>query len=138
MPKPLSPDREPQGLDPSNPLFKGLVRGMLPLYLLTLVERQPLHGHQMIRALAHMSGDEWRPSPGSVYPILKRLEAEGLVSGRWQRGSAAPKRVYRLTEAGRAAVPTMTARLISELEQAREVIDLHLQMMRLQAEGHDG
>jgi DNA-binding PadR family transcriptional regulator len=45
---------------------------------------------------------------GTVYPILRRLGAEGLVRSRWERGSVAhheqrpPRRYYELTAGGRA------------------------------------
>lgn len=116
-------------VDRTTPLFQGLVRGMLPLYLLMLLEERPCHGTDMIRAIDAMSRGGWRPSPGSVYPVLRRLEAEGLVTGRWQRGQAAPKRVYRLTDAGRQAVPVLQASLLAELRQARRVIDQHVAVL---------
>jgi DNA-binding PadR family transcriptional regulator len=110
----------------AGPLFQGLVRGMLPLYVLMLLERRPCHGIDMIRSFAEMSRGAWRPSPGSIYPVLRRLESEGLVAGRWQRGQAAAKRVYRLTGAGRRALPARQVELLAELERARRIIDQHV------------
>jgi DNA-binding PadR family transcriptional regulator len=48
--------------------------------------------------LEERSGGRWRPSPGSVYPLLQLFEDEGLAEGRDQGG----RRVFALTEAGRA------------------------------------
>ena len=59
-----------------------------------------MHGYQMIGELAERSGGAWRPSPGSVYPVLQMLEDEGLVRGQENEG----RRVYHLTDAGRAVV----------------------------------
>ncbi len=75
-------------------------RGDVRTALLALLAEQPMHGYQMIRELAERSGGVWRPSPGSVYPVLQMLEDEGLVRGEETEG----KRVYRLTDAGRAVV----------------------------------
>lgn len=47
--------------------------------------------------LAERSGGLWRPSPGSVYPVLQQLQDEGLVSVEEAEG----RRVFSLTEAGR-------------------------------------
>jgi DNA-binding PadR family transcriptional regulator len=55
-----------------------------------------MNGAEMIRAVEEFTWGFWRPSPGSVYPLLKQLEAEGLVKRR-QDGR------YELTEAGRSA-----------------------------------
>jgi DNA-binding PadR family transcriptional regulator len=133
MPPPRKKETE---LDTKAPLFKGLVRGMLPAYLLYLMRSKPLHGTDMIKSLAHMSHGVWKPSPGSVYPVLRRLEKEGVITGRWQRGQAAPKRVYRLTEKGRADLPKLQARLLAELRAARHIIDEHIEA--LEAHGWDG
>lgn len=50
--------------------------------------------------LAERSGGLWRPSPGSVYPVLQQLQDEGLVSVEKTEG----RRVFSLTDAGRAYV----------------------------------
>jgi DNA-binding PadR family transcriptional regulator len=84
-----------------------------------------------------MSNDRWKPSPGSVYPVLRNLERQGLVSGRWKRGQAAPQRVYRLTEEGRRLLPELRARLVKQLEQARELIDSHVEALRSHGGGGD-
>jgi DNA-binding PadR family transcriptional regulator len=52
----------------------------------------------MINELAERSRGAWRPSPGSVYPVLALLTDEGLVRAEESDG----KRVFHLTEAGRA------------------------------------
>ncbi len=57
-----------------------------------------MHGYQMISELAERSGGAWRPSPGSVYPVLQLLADEGLVHAEESGG----KRVFHLTDAGRA------------------------------------
>jgi DNA-binding PadR family transcriptional regulator len=50
--------------------------------------------------LAERSGGLWRPSPGSVYPVLQQLQDEGLVVAEEQEG----KKVFTLTDAGRELV----------------------------------
>jgi len=57
-----------------------------------------MHGYQIIQELENRTGGAWRPSPGSVYPTLQLLADEELVTSEEIGG----KRVYSLTEAGRA------------------------------------
>jgi len=64
-----------------------------------------------------------------VYPVLQRLDKDGLITGKLERTRAAPKRVYRLTAKGRSALPKMQERLLDELRSAREIIDLHIQSL---------
>ena len=70
------------------------VRGLLLAALLD----GPAHGYELMRRLEEQAGGRWRPSPGSVYPLLQLLEDEGFAQGADQDG----RRVYELTEAGRA------------------------------------
>ena len=121
--------KQTSSIDVSTPIFKGFIRGMLPLYLLMLLEKRSAHGTEMIRALAVMSGHRWSPSPGSVYPVLRRLEQEGLITGRWRRSQAAPQRVYRLSARGRKTLPKLREQLLNELHRARALLDEHIEAL---------
>ncbi|MGI5283603.1 PadR family transcriptional regulator [Nonomuraea polychroma] len=58
-------------------------------------------------------------SPGTLYPTLHRLEADGLLVSRQEVVDGRVRRVYRATEAGRAALAEDRAELA---ELAREVL----------------
>jgi DNA-binding PadR family transcriptional regulator len=75
-------------------------RGDVRLGVLRLLSEQPMHGYQIIGELSARSGGAWKPSAGSVYPTLQMLADEGLVLAEEDSG----KRVFQLTDAGRAAV----------------------------------
>lgn len=81
-------------------------RGDVRTGLLSLLADRPMHGYDLIRELEERSGGAWRPSPGSIYPTLQLLEDEGLVTGEEQDG----KRVYTITDAGRAELEERRAR----------------------------
>lgn len=116
-------------IDPKEPLLRGFIRGMLPLYVLMILEVRSLHGTEILRAFDEMSGGRWRPSPGSLYPALRRLETEGLLAGRWRRSQAAPQRVYRLTDKGRQELPRRQLQLLSQLRDARALLDEHIEAL---------
>jgi DNA-binding PadR family transcriptional regulator len=78
-------------------------RGDVRAAVLTLLAERPMHGYQVIQELEGRTGGAWRVSPGSVYPTLQLLEDEGLIAGQEVEG----RRVYALTEAGRARVEAM-------------------------------
>lgn len=80
-------------------------RGDIRLLILGVLGERPMHGYEMISELETRSRGRWRPSAGSVYPTLQQLADEGLISGEDQGG----RRVYRLTEAGEAAVAAAPA-----------------------------
>ena len=68
--------------------------------VLVLLDEQPRNGYQLIQELTERSNDAWRPSPGSIYPVLQQLEDEGLVEAT----VAGTGRTYKLTGAGSTLV----------------------------------
>lgn len=76
------------------PVFR---HGELRLYLLALLEQRPMHGYEVITALSDRFGGTYRPSAGTIYPRLGRLEEEGLVT----RSDGERRSTYELTDAGR-------------------------------------
>ncbi len=75
-------------------------RGNVRAAVLALLAEQPRHGYEIITEIAERSGGAWRPSPGSVYPTLKHLAHDELISLDHQEG----KRVFQLTDSGKAYV----------------------------------
>ncbi|MEO5534523.1 MAG: PadR family transcriptional regulator [Pseudolysinimonas sp.] len=72
--------------------------GHLRLYLLQLLDAQPMHGYEIIQALSDRSGGTYSPSAGTIYPRLGKLEEEGLVT----KQADGRKTIYAITDAGRA------------------------------------
>lgn len=75
--------------------------------LLGLLLSAPAHGYDLSRRFAPGSalGDVIRLSHSHLYALLARLERDGLIAGEVQEAGSLPqRRVYRLTDAGRAAV----------------------------------
>jgi DNA-binding PadR family transcriptional regulator len=81
-------------------------RGDIRLLLLGALLDGPAHGYELMSRLETRSNGAWRPSPGSVYPTLQLLEEQGLVTGHDESG----KRVFELTDPGRAEAETVRAR----------------------------
>jgi DNA-binding PadR family transcriptional regulator len=75
-------------------------RGDVRTAALLLLAEEPRNGYQIMQELEERSEGMWRPSPGSVYPALQQLEDEGLIRSDEAEG----RRLYHLTEAGRAYV----------------------------------
>ena len=107
------------------PILQGMVRGLLPLYILELLSREASHGIGIATTIRQMNGGTWSPSPGSLYPTLRKLEQQGLIAGRWHKSSAADKRVYEITPEGLSARAQLRGKLLDELSLARDVIDIH-------------
>jgi DNA-binding PadR family transcriptional regulator len=72
--------------------------------VLAVLGREPAHGYAILDSLRLASGGVFDLPEGTLYPILHRLEAQGLVRARWQAVGGRERRVYSLAKAGRAAV----------------------------------
>jgi DNA-binding PadR family transcriptional regulator len=73
-------------------------RGDVRAAALALLAEQPVNGYQIIQEIGERSGGVWRPSPGSVYPVLQQLQDEGLIQA--EPGETG-HRAYVLTDSGR-------------------------------------
>lgn len=100
--------------------------GQLRLYLLSLLESGPKLGYELIIALSERFGGTYRPSPGTVYPRLARLEEEGLV----RRSNDQRKGLYSLTDAGRQEITNRSADLAALEEGLAETVRARAEEVR--------
>jgi DNA-binding PadR family transcriptional regulator len=95
--------------------------GRLRLYLLKLLAEGPKHGYELIRLLENRFLGLYAPSAGTIYPRLARMEVEGLVSHK----AAGGRKVYEITDAGRAELASRAGELAAlESEIHASVADL--------------
>src|SRR5207248_783952 len=73
-------------------------RGDVRAAVLILLAEAPMHGYQLMQAMAERTNGVWRPSPGAIYPTISQLEDEGLVTTVADGG----RKLVTLTDAGRA------------------------------------
>jgi len=69
-----------------------LLKGVLDMCLLALIDEEPSYGYEMVRKLEGRGLD--LVSDGSIYPLLSRLQKQGLVEGYFERSSGGPQRKY--------------------------------------------
>ena len=74
------------------------VRGQFKLALLELLDAQPMHGYQLIKAMEEKTGGLYSPSPGSIYPNLQLLKEAGYIACTEQDG----KKLYTITDKGKS------------------------------------
>jgi PadR family transcriptional regulator PadR len=84
-------------------LLAQMRKGTLQYCVLALLADEELYGFELVRALAQTDG--MVTSEGTIYPLLSRLRKDGLVETTWREStSGPPRRYYRLTSAGEAAL----------------------------------
>lgn len=92
-------------------------RGFLKYYILKLLSEENLTGYGLMKRIEEETGF-WKPSTGSMYPLLQALEDQGLIAQ--EEGGKA----YRLTERGESALAEAhraKAEILESLQRACEV-----------------
>lgn len=98
-------------------------RGDVRSAVLMLLSEEPMHGYQLMQAVADKSGGRWTPSPGAIYPTLNQLEDEGFVSITKESG----RKLATLTATGHEHVEARRehwTKLWSAYENSDDGVDL--------------
>jgi DNA-binding PadR family transcriptional regulator len=92
-----------RGAGSADPLAGELRRaGILPLLVLHFLADQPSYGNALMERVETLSRGLIAVNPNTMYPLLRRLESDGLIAGEWEHPERRSRRFYRLTEAGDA------------------------------------
>jgi DNA-binding PadR family transcriptional regulator len=73
-----------------------LRRGVVQLVALSLLET-PRYGYDLVKLLGTAG---FEVEEGTLYPILRRLEQQGVLASEWDTAGARPRKYYRLSDEG--------------------------------------
>ncbi len=101
-------------------------QGELRLALLALINEEPRHGYELIKAIEDMTAGGYAPSPGAVYPTLQMLEEEGKIKPAKSKAKAedsetSGKKPFKATKSGKAEL----AERVEEVDQLMGRINEH-------------
>lgn len=91
--------------------MREFIRGAVRLHVLHHAAQGGVHGAWLADELTHHG---YRISPGTLYPTLHRMEAEGLLRSTHQLADGRTRRVYRITPTGKRALRD-AKKLLAEL-----------------------
>ena len=80
------------------PYVAEMNRGFLQVLVLIALET-PMYGYAMIHSFGEMG---YEVEESTLYPLLRRLEKNGLIQGEWDVTGARPKKYYRVTAKGQS------------------------------------
>lgn len=93
-------------MDPQLTIPAELKKGTAEVLILSLLEGRPRHGYDLAKLIEQRSEGVLEFHVASLYPMLYRLERRGWIEGRWvEKAGQRRRRFYRLTAAGRKALP---------------------------------
>ena len=83
-------------------LLQQLKKGVLEMLVLDTVCKGSTYGYELLTGLKERSNGFFTLKEGTLYPILYRLEDDGLITSSWSQGEGrtAPKKIYTATEEG--------------------------------------
>lgn len=87
-------------------------RDIFPLLVLHLVAAEPAYGNRLIEAIEEITQGVISVNPNTMYPLLRSMESDGLIEGRWEHPDRRTRRYYSITPAGRREYK----RLLAEVE----------------------
>ena len=80
-----------------------LKKGVLEMLVLNTICKKTTYGYELMAELKNQSNDLFTLKEGTLYPILYRLEDEGMIESTWSQGEGkiAPKKMYSATDKGK-------------------------------------
>lgn len=102
------------------------LRGLLAFYVLSLLAEKNMYGKQIIDHITTMTRGNWKPSPGSIYPMLQKMVKLGLATEHMENSRGQSTRVYELTDSGRDALKEMREEIKPRLKMTIELLSQHL------------
>jgi PadR family transcriptional regulator PadR len=87
-------------------LDKEIKSGLISLLVLIVLDSKeaPSYGYMIIKRLKELSGENLNFQEGTIYPVLRSLQNQGLLKSFWKESqNGPPRRYYELTRLGRNA-----------------------------------
>ncbi len=103
-------------------------RGVIVLAVLSQCGEEQ-YGYSLMKSLAEKGLEI---DQGTLYPLLRRLETQGLLSSNWRLEDARPRRYYVISQEGRTVLP----RLINEWESMVRMMNRMLDTTKENTNGH--
>ena len=91
-------------------------------FVLDILSEESNYGNRIEREIYERTNNVYRPNPNELYPVLRYMEATHFVESKWDSPDKRSKRIYSITEKGRAAVPYMKQQVLDWLVTLREFI----------------
>src|SRR5437763_9286549 len=107
-------------------VFGGEVRrrDVFPLLVLHLIAREPAYGNRLIEEIEGITDGAISVNPNTIYPLLRDLEARGLIAGQWEHPDRRTRRFYSITAAGRREYRRLTTELEPFLDSVIKSVTL--------------
>ena len=76
-------------------------RDVFLLLVLHLVAQEPTYGNRLIERIEEITDGNISVNPNTMYPLLREMEGQGQLEGRWEHPDRRTRRYYAITKEGR-------------------------------------
>lgn len=104
-----------------NALYKGTLQNII---LKLLVKEVKMYGYQMTQRAKELTKGELEMTEGALYPILHKLESEGVIYSEVENVNGRDRKYYFLTEKGKKQQLTQEAEMKSYLFNLKTIFDI--------------
>lgn len=99
-------------------------KGLLPIYILFILSLGPTNGNEISHKIGQQTNGLWVPSTGGIYPLLSKLEKNGLVVGVWSNHEKRVQKIYTITDLGIKEFEQKKILLRAKIEEAMQVFKI--------------
>jgi PadR family transcriptional regulator, regulatory protein PadR len=99
-------------------------RDVFPLLVLHLIAREPTYGNRLIESIEEITQGAISVNPNTMYPLLREMEGQGTVEGRWELPDRRTRRYYSITPAGRREYKRLKAEVEPFLDSVIQSVSL--------------
>lgn len=99
-------------------------KGLLPIYVLYILSTGATNGNDIAHKIGERTKGRWIPSTGGIYPILKKLEKEKMVVGKWDDSKRKIQKIYTITDVGFEEFEKRQELLKGKIQEALEVFKI--------------
>jgi PadR family transcriptional regulator, regulatory protein PadR len=107
-------------------------RDVFPLLVLHLIAGERQYGNRLIEEIERITEGVISANPNTIYPLLRELEARGMIKGDWEHPDRRTRRYYSITAAGRRELE----RLLAELEPFLDSVIRSVTLIKREVYGH--
>jgi PadR family transcriptional regulator PadR len=99
-------------------LLRGPIKSktVFPVLVLHMLDAGPEHGFGLMQRIATVCSGVLAVNTNTIYPLLRRLEERGFITGEWDHPTKRARRVYSITPAGRERLARIKSNMLPYLD----------------------
>lgn len=106
---------------------KEIIKGTLkPIILKLLQEQKRMYGYEITQKVKELTQDKIQITEGALYPLLHKLEAEGIVTTEKESIGKRVRKYYKLTESGNSKAAELIDEFIDFMATMKHILDPNL------------